>query len=177
MLDNYGYRHTLRICNTALTRQQWLRERASLLRYTYVACLVNSVNLCGGPPPQTPGSCTTQPLYLVVQPALFNNQSLILPASKHPSKCRSPYVILRFVTQSLVSLSLTLWPCNLLALQVSSCLIRLAVRVEPPDFALELMRLTQIICLTMTNQLHLPFCYMCNATKITDKFHCNRSYT
>jgi hypothetical protein len=43
MLDNYGYRHTLRIRNTffsAFPRQQWLRERASVLRYTHVASLV-----------------------------------------------------------------------------------------------------------------------------------------
>jgi hypothetical protein len=28
------------ICNTAFPLQQWFRERASLLRYTYIACLV-----------------------------------------------------------------------------------------------------------------------------------------
>ena len=29
------YRHTLRICNTSrFPRQQWLRERATMLRYT-----------------------------------------------------------------------------------------------------------------------------------------------
>jgi len=40
ILDNYGYRHTLRICNTYyLPRQQWLRERASMLRYTYISCV------------------------------------------------------------------------------------------------------------------------------------------
>ena len=35
--------HTLRICNTyCFRRQQWLRERASMLRYTYFACRVSS---------------------------------------------------------------------------------------------------------------------------------------
>ena len=28
------------ICNTTFPRQQWLRERASMLRYTYIACLL-----------------------------------------------------------------------------------------------------------------------------------------
>jgi hypothetical protein len=28
------------IYNTAFTRQQWFRERASILRYTYIICLV-----------------------------------------------------------------------------------------------------------------------------------------
>ena len=32
---------TLRICNTyCFSTQQWLRERPSLLRYMYIACLV-----------------------------------------------------------------------------------------------------------------------------------------
>jgi hypothetical protein len=40
MLDNYGYRHTLRICNTyCFARQQWSHERASMLRYAYIASL------------------------------------------------------------------------------------------------------------------------------------------
>jgi hypothetical protein len=37
-MDEYGYRHKLRICNTPFPRQQLLRERASLLSYTYTAC-------------------------------------------------------------------------------------------------------------------------------------------
>jgi len=37
-----GYRHTPRIRNTyCFPQQQWLRERAPVLRYTYIACLVN----------------------------------------------------------------------------------------------------------------------------------------
>jgi hypothetical protein len=40
MLDNYGYRHTLRICDTAFPRQQWLSERAGILRYAYIASLI-----------------------------------------------------------------------------------------------------------------------------------------
>jgi hypothetical protein len=40
MLDNtQEYRHTLRICNTAFSGQQWLRERASMLRYTDIVLL------------------------------------------------------------------------------------------------------------------------------------------
>jgi hypothetical protein len=36
-----AYKHTLRICNTYyFPLQQLLRESASLLRYTYIACLV-----------------------------------------------------------------------------------------------------------------------------------------
>ena len=31
------FAHTLRICNTAVPRQQWLREHASVLRYAYIA--------------------------------------------------------------------------------------------------------------------------------------------
>jgi len=37
-------RHIPEICNTiAFSRQEWLRERASLLRYTYIVCLVSLV--------------------------------------------------------------------------------------------------------------------------------------
>ena len=36
------YRHTLRISiRIDFPRQQWFRERASMLRYTYIACLVH----------------------------------------------------------------------------------------------------------------------------------------
>jgi len=36
MLDNYGYKHTLRIYNTyCFPLQQLLHERASMLRYTF----------------------------------------------------------------------------------------------------------------------------------------------
>ena len=40
MLDNEGYKHTLRIYDTAYPLQQRLREGASVLLYRYVACLV-----------------------------------------------------------------------------------------------------------------------------------------
>ena len=44
MLDIKGYRHTLTICNTyCFPLQQWLYERASMLRYTYVAIFLNPV--------------------------------------------------------------------------------------------------------------------------------------
>jgi hypothetical protein len=33
MLDNWGYKHRLRICNTVFPLRQWLHERASMLRY------------------------------------------------------------------------------------------------------------------------------------------------
>jgi hypothetical protein len=37
-------RHIPEICNTlAFPRQEWLRERASVLRYTYIVCLVSLV--------------------------------------------------------------------------------------------------------------------------------------
>ena len=36
-----AHTHT-QICNTAFLRQLWLHERASTLRYTYIACLVSS---------------------------------------------------------------------------------------------------------------------------------------
>jgi hypothetical protein len=42
MLDNYGLQtqttNTLIIFNNAFPRQQWLRKRASMLRYTYIVC-------------------------------------------------------------------------------------------------------------------------------------------
>jgi hypothetical protein len=38
------YRDTFIICNTSFPRQQWLRERPSVSRYTYVTCLVILVN-------------------------------------------------------------------------------------------------------------------------------------
>jgi len=40
-VDNQGYRHTLRICNT-FPLQQRLRERVSMLRNTYNASLLFS---------------------------------------------------------------------------------------------------------------------------------------
>jgi hypothetical protein len=41
MLGNQGYRHALRICTTYCSpRQQWLHERAWMLRHTCIACLV-----------------------------------------------------------------------------------------------------------------------------------------
>jgi hypothetical protein len=40
MLDTYGYRHTLRICN-AFPLQQWLQEHISMFRYVYVRCLLD----------------------------------------------------------------------------------------------------------------------------------------
>jgi len=41
MLDAYGYRHTLSICNTyCLPLQQWLHSRTLMLCYTPIACLV-----------------------------------------------------------------------------------------------------------------------------------------
>ena len=43
-LDNWGYGRTLTICNTScFARKQWLCERASVLRYTYIFCLVSSL--------------------------------------------------------------------------------------------------------------------------------------
>jgi hypothetical protein len=39
--DKEGYKDTLKMCiPIAFPRQKWLRERASVLRYTYVASLV-----------------------------------------------------------------------------------------------------------------------------------------
>ena len=35
-------RHAENVINIAFARKQWLRERASLLRYTYIACVVPS---------------------------------------------------------------------------------------------------------------------------------------
>ena len=34
--------HSEYVIHTAFPRQQWLRERASVLRYMYIACLVNT---------------------------------------------------------------------------------------------------------------------------------------
>jgi len=41
ILDKEGYRHTLSLYNILiLPWQQWLRERASMFYYTYIACIV-----------------------------------------------------------------------------------------------------------------------------------------
>ena len=43
MLYNWGYKHTLRICNAYpffILRQQFLHERASVLRFPHIGCLV-----------------------------------------------------------------------------------------------------------------------------------------
>jgi len=46
MLHNEGYTHTHTLSTyviyTALALQQWLRESASVLRHTYIACLLYS---------------------------------------------------------------------------------------------------------------------------------------
>jgi hypothetical protein len=42
MLDTQGYKHTLRICNIyCFSKAIMLNERASLLHYTCIACIVN----------------------------------------------------------------------------------------------------------------------------------------
>ena len=45
MLDTQGYTHTLSLSEyeilIAVALQQWLCERATMLRYTYSACLVS----------------------------------------------------------------------------------------------------------------------------------------
>ena len=43
MLDRSGY-----VILTAVPLQQWLQERASILRYTYIACLIVIQNLSLG---------------------------------------------------------------------------------------------------------------------------------
>jgi hypothetical protein len=41
-LETYGYKHTLGIRNTyCFSLQQWLHKHTSVLRYTYIAYLVN----------------------------------------------------------------------------------------------------------------------------------------
>ena len=42
MLDTYGYTHSEYVILIAFPLQQWLHERASVLRYTYIASLVHS---------------------------------------------------------------------------------------------------------------------------------------
>ena len=44
MLDTKGYKHTLKICNTyCFSTGQWLQKHATVLHYTYIACLVVSL--------------------------------------------------------------------------------------------------------------------------------------
>jgi len=48
MLDTYDYKHTLKyVILIVFPQQQWLQERASVLRLTYIACFFTSdgVNL------------------------------------------------------------------------------------------------------------------------------------
>jgi len=40
MLDNVGYTHTHSLILTPFPPKQWLRERASVLRYAFISCLV-----------------------------------------------------------------------------------------------------------------------------------------
>ena len=40
-----GYRHTLRICNNFFSTHKWLRERTSILRYIFIACLASGSSL------------------------------------------------------------------------------------------------------------------------------------
>jgi hypothetical protein len=44
MLDTKGYKHTIRICNTAFPLQQWLSESAWALGYTHFSCLVFQIH-------------------------------------------------------------------------------------------------------------------------------------
>jgi hypothetical protein len=46
ILDNSGYKHTLRICNTAFPLQQWLHERASVLTLYMPRVTCNRLNYC-----------------------------------------------------------------------------------------------------------------------------------
>jgi len=44
MLDTYGYKHTLTICNSScFSTATMVARTASLLRYTYIATIVYSV--------------------------------------------------------------------------------------------------------------------------------------
>jgi hypothetical protein len=45
MQDNYGKTHTEYVILTAFPQHQYLQERASMLRYTYFACLVSSLHV------------------------------------------------------------------------------------------------------------------------------------
>jgi hypothetical protein len=40
MLDNLGYKHTLRLCDAAFPLQRLLHEGSSILGYTHIHCLV-----------------------------------------------------------------------------------------------------------------------------------------
>jgi hypothetical protein len=40
-IDKATYTHSEYLIHTGVPLQQWLRERFCLLRYTYIACLVN----------------------------------------------------------------------------------------------------------------------------------------
>jgi hypothetical protein len=46
VVDNEGHRHKSSVCNTAFQLQQSLHERVPVLRYTCLACLVNSYTNC-----------------------------------------------------------------------------------------------------------------------------------
>ena len=48
MVDTEGCKQTTGMCNTYCFPQQWLHERASIERYTYIACLVNLCSSCRG---------------------------------------------------------------------------------------------------------------------------------
>jgi hypothetical protein len=56
MIGTYGYKHTLRICNTALPLQQWLHERA-LIFNTRTLPVFLEIDFFGlMPNPQTGGA-------------------------------------------------------------------------------------------------------------------------
>lgn len=55
-----GYKHKLRRCNTySFTEHQWLRERVTMLRHTYFACIVTDT-FCIPTKPQAEGLLTKQ---------------------------------------------------------------------------------------------------------------------
>ena len=44
ILDTKGYKYIFRTYDTAFPLQQWLHERAKMLRYAYMACLVSDTS-------------------------------------------------------------------------------------------------------------------------------------
>jgi len=111
VLGTKGYRQKLRIYNTyCFPLQQWLREHASILRHTHIACPVLNCNsasdnlfayLCSWPLPVFHCSITAQKKCLLPQPYSGNRFGSVKFSARAEVLCCAEqwaFGLLRFVS-------------------------------------------------------------------------------
>ena len=90
---------------TAFPQQQWLHERASVLRYTYIACLLNNkLSTRGSNPYDVPCRSLYIPVYGTVIPRWLQNvflpMSCVIFFATNSTDIRRPYFSLYFKYQT-----------------------------------------------------------------------------